>query len=131
MARRQKLNPFETGPRSGEGGKGKDVIEALAIRPRWDHAGGEEPFYFRSEKKPVALPTPIERRDAKTIATEVKLALSFVPQRNRELPVQFSPRCFALLLPGMGDDLGIAMGEEAMTPAGELFAALDVVEEFA
>src|SRR5215213_9653420 len=74
MSGREKLDTFETGPRAGHCRKCEDVIDALPVRPRRNHSGGQQPFDFGCKKEPVSLAAPKQRRDSEPIATELELA---------------------------------------------------------
>ena len=131
MSRGQKLNPFKTSSRPGDRRKCENVIESLAVGSRRNHSGSEQTFDFGGEEQPIALPAPEKWGNSKPIASEVQLPLPHIPERNGKLSPQLLPGRFAVILPEMRNDLGVAVSNEAMAFRGELFAPLDVIEELA
>ena len=77
------------------------------------------------------MPGPKKRRDAKPIAPELKLAFSFIPQSDGELASQLVPHPLAIIFPKMRDDLGIAVGDEAVPALLQFLPALNVIEQLA
>src|SRR6266513_3204925 len=131
MAGREKLDTFETSSRTGHGRKSENMIDPPRIRPRRNHGRCEQAFNFGCEKKPVPLPRPEKRRDAETIASELELASSLVPQCDGELPSQSLPHFLAIIFPQMGDDLSVAVCDELVSARPELLSSLDVIKQFA
>ncbi len=131
MTRRQELHAFEAGDRSGQCGERKDLIDAAQIGPGRHHARGEQRLDFRCEEKAVALPRPVERRDAEAVAPELELALALVPKRDRKLPAEPLPHLHRMLLPHVRNDLGVAMGDQPMAAARQLGAPFEVIEKLA
>src|SRR3954453_15133143 len=131
MAGRQKLDALETSSRTRNRRKSENMIDPSSIRAGRDHAGGEQSLDFRREQQPVILPCPEKRRDPEPVASELKLPATFVPQCDGELPAQSFPRSVAVILPQMGNDLRIAVSNEAMSARPQFIPALDVIKELA
>ena len=129
MAGREEAGRFQNRSGSGHRRKCKNVIDALPIRPRRNHAGSKQPFDFRGKKQPVSLPTPKERRDSEPIAPELELASALIPQRDRKLPSQPLPHPLAMIFPHMRNDFGVAMRNEPVSATLQVGPALDVIKQ--
>ncbi len=84
---------------------------------RRHHSRGEQALDLRGKEQPVALPRPVERRDAEAVAPEHELPPPFIPQRDRKLSAQPLEHPLLMLLPQVRDDLRVAMRVRAMPAA--------------
>ena len=125
------MDAFEAGDGAGHGGEGEDLIDATAVGLGGDVAGGEEAFYFGSEEEPVALSGPVEGRDAEAISGEGDLVAGLVVESDGELAAELAEDVLATFFPKVGDEFGVAVGDEVMAALEEFGALFAVVEEFA
>jgi hypothetical protein len=125
------VEAFEAGDGAGHGGEGEDLIEATAVWLGGDVSGGEEAFYFGGEEEPVALPGPVEGGDAEAISGEGDLVARLVKESDGELAAELAEDVLATFLPEVGDEFGVAMGDEVVAALEEFGALLAIVEEFA
>jgi len=107
------------------------VIDSAPIGNCRHHARCEERLDLRGKEQPIALPRPIEWADAKSIAKQHEAARRFIPERDGELAAKLLKHRFAIFLPHVGQNLGVAMCVKAMTARLELCALFDVIEELA
>ena len=127
----EEVDAFEAGDGAGHGGEGEDLIEATAVWLGGDVSGGEEAFYFGGEEEPVALPGPVEGGDAEAISGEGDLVARLVKESDGELAAELAEDVLATFLPEVGDEFGVAMGDEVVAALEEFGALLAIVEEFA
>jgi hypothetical protein len=126
----EEVYAFKAGGGTGDGGKGEDVIEPVKVGLGRDDAGGEQAFDFRGKKKPFALLRPIQGSDAEAIPAEEELPALIVPEGDGKLPPEFLPHGFLVVLPQVGNDLGVTVGHQAMPAFHQLRPSFDVIEEF-
>ena len=126
----EEVDAFKAGDGAGHGGEGEDLIEATAVWLGGDLAGGEEAFYFGSEEEPVALPGPVEGGDAEAISGEGDLVAGLVIEGDGELATELAEDVLATFLPEVGDEFGVAVGDEVVAALEEFGALFAVVEEF-
>jgi hypothetical protein len=131
VTRGEEVDAFEAGDGAGHGGEGEDLIEATSVRLGDDVAGGEEAFYFGSEEEPVALSGPVEGGDAEAVPGEGDLVAGLVVESDGELAAELEEDVLATFLPEVGDEFGVAVGDEVVAALEEFGALLAVVEEFA
>src|SRR5215469_14955118 len=131
MAGRKKLDAFKTSPGPWHGGESEDVIDTPAVRLCRNNTRRKQPFDFRCKKKPVVLPSPKKRRNAKAIPPQLKLMPCLVPQCDCKLSAEPFPHSLPMVFPQMRNDFGIAMCDESVSLLSQFRAAFDVIKEFA
>ncbi len=129
MARAQKLHALKTGHRPGHAGEGEDLVDAAEIGLCLDHAGGEEALDLRREEEPIALTGPVKRGDAEAVASEGQLVAFHIVEGDRELAAEALEHRLMTLLPEVGNDLRVAVGDEVMSPPCQFRAPFDVIKQ--
>ena len=88
------------------------------------------PLISDAKKEPVSLPGPKKGRYSKPIAPELELASALIPQRDGKLPSQSLPHPLAMIFPHVGNEFGVAMGNELVSTIFQICPALDVIKQF-
>ena len=134
-AGQQGLDSLEAGHRAGHAEEGEGVVDAAAVGAGVDHAGGQQSLDLRGEQEPLAgrglLPGPIERADAEAVAAQDESLSLLVPQGNGELAAQVLEHPLLVVLPGVRDDFGVAVGAELVAAPCQAGPGLGVVEQLA
>jgi hypothetical protein len=131
-ARRQLADAGEHRARRDRGPKRQGLIEADRIEgPRQVGRAGEDRLDLAAEDHLAVALGVVERPHPDPIASQDQAALGAIPQREGPLAVHPIEGVLAPLLPGVEDDLGVALGAEAVAGGDELRAQLDVVEDLA
>ena len=136
MARLQDRDPLKAGGRAGHGKEVEDLIDAAQVGPRRDPAAWRAMALIseaNSSHSPPSgrVPGPVKRADAEAIAGQHHLAAAAVPQGQGELAVQMFEHAFLMIFPEMRNQLGVAVGGEAMAPAFEHLLGFGIIEELA
>ena len=135
VAGRKGLDSGKASDRPRQRKECKELVDAARIGPHVDQSGGKEGLDFGSEQQPFAvmraLARPVERADAEAVARQVQPLAALIIKGNGKLAVKLEEGCFLVILPKVRNDLRIAMGREAMSPALELGALLDIIEQLA
>ena len=135
MSGQQGLDSLKTGGRSGQCKKGEHLVDAADIGPDFDKTGRQQALDLRSEQEPLAgrttLPGPVERADAEAVACQNELPAVLIPQGQGKLAPQMLEHARAVILPEVGNHLGVAVGPEVMAPALQLGTQLRIIEQLA
>src|SRR5262249_32198045 len=111
------------------------LIEAARIGPCWNHSRSEQGLYFGREQEPFAvgraLPGPEERTDAETISAEHDAAVLLVEQSKRKLAAKMLEHSFAVVLPQVRNQLGVAVRGKTMSLGLQQFFLLGIIEQLA
>src|SRR5262249_7281261 len=103
VARHQRRDAGEGGPRSRQREEGEGVVNAVQVGPGGNKAGGQQRLDLRREEQPVprrrGLSRPVKRANAEAVAGEVESLAAPVPQADCELSAQPLECPLAMLLP--------------------------------
>ena len=131
VAGRDFKNALKQGVGAARRPEGEDLIQRRRRDAGRFRQQGQQRLDFRSEQQPLALAGVEQRQDADPIPNQQQALAVGVPQRDGELAVQVLHEIVAILLVGMDDDLGVAVGAEPVPRFQQDLAQLDVIENLA
>ena len=111
--------------------EGEDLIQRRWRDPWRFRQQGQQSLDFRSEQQSLALAAVEQRQNADPVPNQQQALPAGVPQREGKLAVQVLHEIVAILLVGMDDDFGVAVGAEPVSRVQQDLAQLDVIENLA
>src|SRR6185437_922182 len=92
----------------------EERVERLHIERRLDQSAGEDRLHLRREHEPVGHARHVQRLDPEPVARGDDQALRLIVEQEGELAAQMLEAAQAMFLVQIDDDLGIALGLEAV-----------------